>query len=45
VNRIVYDVFDIESTGSRLAKNPKQKTKNWQGEVKGILKAELNAGN
>jgi Domain of unknown function (DUF6471) len=33
--------LDIESGDSRMAGKPKQKNKDWQAKVKGLLKAEL----
>ena len=40
-NRIIHDVFCIESADSEMAGKSKQKAKDWQAIVKGLLKAEL----
>ena len=34
-------LFDIESGDSRMAGKTKQKPKDWQAKIKGMLKAEL----
>src|SRR5690242_14599444 len=38
-------IFDIDSADSRVAGKPKLKAKDWQAQVKGLLKAELKRRN
>jgi hypothetical protein len=44
-NHIIHDVLDIESVDPLVAVKSKQKAKDWQAKVKGILKAELKRRN
>ena len=44
-NIIVYSDSVIDSGDSRMAGKPKQKARDWQTQVKGLLKAELKKRN